>query len=180
MVTVLLDGYNVIHAVPELAQQLDRSLDAAREALISLCRRYRTLRGDVSRLYVVFDGNDASAGGPQDDRGGVTVLFTRREEEADERILSLLRAEGGRGRFVVVSNDTYILNNARGLRARVISVREFYERIQPSRPRRAQPSADIGKIPLSTRDAQHITDAYRAHLDARAARPPRNAKGLPP
>ena len=46
MVTVILDGYNVIHALPALERQLDRGLEAAREALVSLCRSYQSRRGD--------------------------------------------------------------------------------------------------------------------------------------
>ena len=167
MVTVLLDGYNVIHAVPELARQMDRSLEAAREALVNLCREYRQRRGDVKRLYVVFDGDDVDARGPQEDHEGVTVLFTQRQEEADERILSVIRAEGGRSRFVVVSNDTHIFNNARALGAHVISIRTFYGQIRPARTTRANPPAVIEKMSLSTRDAQRITEEYRKCLEGK-------------
>ena len=76
MVTLIVDGYNVVHAVPELERQLDRSLEAARDALVSLCRDYRARRGDVARVTVVFDGDQAYARGLHADRGGVTVLFT--------------------------------------------------------------------------------------------------------
>ena len=168
MVTVILDGYNVIHAVPELARQLDHSLEAAREALLSVCRAYRARRGDIERLCVVFDGDQAYARGPRADRGGVTALFTRRQEEADERILSLIRSDGGRGRFVVVSNDTYIFNNARVHGTRVMSVSAFYAQLHPARAARSEPRTPVDKAPLSTRDAQRITDEYRRHLESRA------------
>ena len=167
MVTVILDGYNVIHAVPELARQLDRSLEAAREALVALCGEYRARRGDVARLYVIFDGNQDDASGPRAGRGGVRVLFTQRQEEADERILSLIRADGRRSRFVIVSNDTHIFNNARALGARVISVQTFYGEVHPARPGRSEPSASAGKIQLSTRDSQQITEEYRKSLETR-------------
>jgi len=72
MTTLILDGYNVIHAVPELARHLDRSLQSAREALVRLCQAYRARRGDIGRLYVVFDGRDAQAfGSPEPQDGGV-------------------------------------------------------------------------------------------------------------
>ena len=167
MVTVILDGYNVIHAVPALAQELDRSLEAARAALMSLCAAYRARRGDVKQLYVVFDGNDAEARGPQEDRGGVTVLFTQRPEEADERILSLIRAEGRRGRFVVVSNDNQIANNARALGAQVVSAAQFNGQAKLARTTRSAPHTVVEKMPLSTRDAQRITEEYRKSLENR-------------
>ena len=164
---LVVDGYNVIHAVPELARQLDRSLEAAREALVNLCRAYQARRGDVKRLYVVFDGNDADARGFAADRGGVTVLFTQRQEEADERILSLIRADGGRSRFVIVSNDTYIFNNARVHGARAIPVHEFYAQLRPARTSRSEQPAVVEKMPLSTRDAQRITEEYRKCLEGK-------------
>lgn len=165
MVTIVLDGYNVIHAVPSLARALDRSLEAARAALVTLCGTYRTRRGDVGRLYVVFDGRDAEGGWPREHPRGVTVLFSRRDEEADARILSLIRAEGRRGGFVVVSNDTQLANNARALGAQVLSVQQFAAQAAPARAARAGKPAAEEKPPLSTREAQHITDEYRKHLE---------------
>ena len=170
MVTVLVDGYNAIHAIPSLAKQLDRSLDAARHALIARCRAYRARRGDVGRLYVVFDGRDEFGSGPREDLQGITVIFTRKGEEADERILSVIRA-GGRGSYLVVSNDTQICNNARALGARVISAAQFDG--QPAGPRarggpsgggRRHPAGD-SKPPLPTRETDRITEDYRKHLE---------------
>ncbi len=167
MVTVVLDGYNVIHAIPALAKELDRSLDAARVALVSLCAGYRTRRGDVGKLYVVFDGSDAEGGGPRETQRGVIVLFTPQREEADARILSLIRAEGSRGRFVVVSNDTHIVNNARALGAQVISATQFYGQTTPaSRARTAHPAVDEKPL-LSTHDAERIAEEYRKHLEGK-------------
>lgn len=167
MVTLVLDGYNVIHAVPELTRQLDRSLEAAREALVKLCQELRARRGDVARLVVVFDGDEQYARGSETERGGVTVLFTRREEEADERILQLIRADGGRSRFVVVSNDTHIFNNARVHGARVIPVSELYAQLRAmTTPRPTRPDAS-DKTTLSALEAQRITEEYRQHLEGK-------------
>ena len=167
MITLVLDGYNVIHAVPELARQLDRSLEAAREALVALCGTYLARRGDVTRLYVVFDGNDVDAPSSRADRGGVTVLFTPRQEEADARILSLIRSDGGRSRFVIVSNDTYIFNNARVHGARVMPVREFYAQVRPARTSQSKGPVGVEKMPLSSRDEQRITEEYRQSLEGK-------------
>ena len=169
MVTLVLDGYNVIHAVPELERQLDRSLEAAREALVRLCQAYRSGRGDVARLVVVFDGDEQYAQRPEVDRGGVTVLFTRRQEEADERILQLVRADGGRSRFVIVSNDTYVFNNARAIGARVIPVSEFYAKLRPVSPGRPARRDATDKPALSPFEAQRITEEYRRHLQGKPA-----------
>ncbi len=167
MITMVLDGYNVIHAIPALARELDRSLEAARVGLVKLCRDYRARRGDVGRLYVVFDGSDAEGSGPREDQQGVTVFFTRHGEEADERILHLIRTGGSRSQFVVVSNDTHIVNNARAHGARVMSVSEFYGQMKPARTTRGMGPPTVEKTPLPTCDAQRITEEYRKHLEGK-------------
>ena len=167
MVTVVLDGYNVIHAVPELARHLDRSLEAAREALVGLCQTYQARRGDVTRVYVVFDGDEAYASGSQPDRGGVTVLFTPRREEADERILQLARADGGRSRLIIVSNDNHIFNNARAHGARVMPVSEFYAQLRPVSPARPARRDAADRPALSPFEARRITDDYRKRLEGK-------------
>ena len=165
MVTVILDGYNVAHAIPEIARQMDQSLQAAREALVRLCEAYRGRRGDIGRLYVVFDGRDDPEFGPRQQlRGRVTVLFTRKPEEADRRILSLIESERGQSRCLVVSNDNEVANNARAFGARIVSAQEFYRQARPANAARPHPSAGSDKAAPSPRDAQQITDDYRKRL----------------
>ena len=121
MVTTILDGYNVIHAVPELARAMDRSLPSAREALVRFCQEARGRRGQTGQFYVVFDGRDAHApGASEQHHGRVTVVFAQKPEEADARILRVIEALKGRGQCVVVSNDNEVANNARAFGARVI------------------------------------------------------------
>ena len=172
MITLILDGYNVIYAVPELARQMDRSLEAAREALVRLCEAYRARRGDIGQVYVVVDGRDDEfSGASERARGRVTVCFTRPPQEADQRILRLIEAERPT-RCVVVSNDNEVFNNARAHGARVISVKEFAQQRQPAKPAktsrgRRRSGPDEEKRTLSIPEAQRITDEYRKSLDAR-------------
>src|SRR3989338_4258678 len=105
MMTLVLDGYNVIHGVAELGRKMDRSLQTAREGLVGLCQAYKARRGDVGRVYIVFDGDETMGDSPRAEQGGVAVLFTRKREEADDRIIGLIREDAGRSRFVIVSND---------------------------------------------------------------------------
>lgn len=168
MITLVLDGYNVIHGVKGLERRLDRSLETARAALIELCQVYKARRGDVGRVYVVFDGDEAHAHLPQADQGGVSVLFTHKREEADDRIIALIREDAGKSRFVIVSDDNYIFNNARAQGARVMSVAEFYAQSKPpaGAARSAPRKPGDEKAPLPARDAQRITEEYRRNLGA--------------
>lgn len=164
MTTLILDGYNVAHAVPELARQLDGSLQAAREALVALCQQYRVRRGDIGKIYVVFDGRDTETFGAREQHhGSVTVVFSQKPEEADQRILRVIEAQ--RGRCVVVSNDNEVSNNARAFGASVISVQAFYVQARPSNARRSQSSVNPVKAALPAGTARKITEEYLKHLD---------------
>ena len=164
MTTLILDGYNVIHAVPEMARQLDRSLQSAREALVRFCQDYRRRRGDIGRLYIVFDGRDAEAFGLREqEQGGVTVCFAQHPEEADRKILRVIEAQGRRTRCVVVSNDNEVANNARAFGAGLMSVREFYAHAQPASRAAAQSEGDR-KIMPSSSATRKITDELRKHF----------------
>ena len=164
MVTVIVDGYNVIHAVPRFARSLERNLEAAREALLAACREYRARRGDIARVCVVFDGDETVSCDSAIERGGVLAVFTPRQEEADERILELIRAGGRQRRFVVVSNDTVITNNARAHGAGVLSARAFAEQLVPRSRPRTTPASSHDEHKVSPKQAQEITEAYRRYL----------------
>ena len=164
MTTLILDGYNMAHAVPEVASCLDRSLQAAREALVRLCQAYQARRGDIGKIYVVFDGRDAETFGARErTQGGVTVVFSQKPEEADQRILRVIEAQ--RGRCVVVSNDNEVSNNARAFGASVLSVQQFYEQAKQGTAHRPGHSTSPGKADLPAGTARQITEDYRKHLE---------------
>ena len=166
MTTLILDGYNVAHAVPEVARHLDGSLQAARDALVRLCQEYRARRGDIGNIYVVFDGRDAETFGAREQHhGSVTVVFSQKPEEADARILRVI--ESHRGRCVVVSNDNEVANNARAFGAGIVSVQEFYAQARRGTARRGGRSASPGKADLPAGAARKITEDYLKHLETK-------------
>ena len=165
MVTIVVDGYNVIHAVPEFARHLERRLEAARNALLAACRNYRARRGDIARFYVVFDGDETVSLESSIERGGVRAVFTQRQEEADARILELIRTSASRDRFLVVSNDTLVTNNARAHGAGVLSAQAFAAQLQPKSVSRLRHASSGDEQKVSPRQAQAITEAYRRYLE---------------
>ena len=166
MVTLILDGYNVAHAVPEVARHLDGSLQVARDTLVRLCQAYQARRGDIGKIYVVFDGRDAEIFGSREQtQGGVTVLFSQKPEEADQRILRVIEAAKGPGRCVVVSNDNEVSNNARAFGASVLSVQQFYEQARQGPARHLGHPTSPGKADLPAGTARQITEDYRKHLE---------------
>ncbi|HST86970.1 MAG TPA: NYN domain-containing protein [Ktedonobacterales bacterium] len=105
ILTILVDGYNVIRNTPGMAAAEKLSLEAGREALCAqIVGRYRHT---PHRVIVVFDG-DGSAESVTALRGMARgrVVFTRRGETADSVIARLAARERRDGTQVVcVSND---------------------------------------------------------------------------
>ncbi|MEK6710881.1 MAG: NYN domain-containing protein [Nitrospinota bacterium] len=125
---LLIDGYNLIPAIPGLGRLLRQDLEAGREGLLAMLRAYRrTVRGPLA-LTVVFDGKGAAGGGggSAPKGGGVQVLFSR-NETADDLILRLLRGEK-RG-AVLVTSDRALGAAAQASAGAVLRSGEFADRL---------------------------------------------------
>lgn len=107
ILTILVDGYNVIRNTPGMAAAEKLSLEAGREALCTrIVARYCHT---PHRVIVVFDGD-----GPAETMtalrgmGGIArgqVVFTRRGETADSAIARLAARERRDGAEVVCVSD---------------------------------------------------------------------------
>jgi len=174
---LIIDGYNVIHALPPLARALDVSLEESRRALLAMCEAIRRRRRDVREIFAVFDGDERYGHPSEGARAGARVVFTSRREDADERILSLIRRAGGREPVVVVSNDTYVSNNARAHGAQAWPASRFAALAVPGRKpgassrRAAADRQDQEKPAPDTAQAGRITEEYRRALERRRIPP---------
>ncbi|MBI2080514.1 MAG: NYN domain-containing protein [candidate division NC10 bacterium] len=121
---ILMDGYNVIRRLPELAAvERAEGLAAGREALCAHLRAYRRARGHP--VTVVFDG--ARGGEQSRGAGGLTIYFSRVGETADAVIARLLQGSGGG--VVVVSSDAEVAALAQRAGAAAVSAEEFGTRL---------------------------------------------------
>jgi predicted RNA-binding protein with PIN domain len=102
---ILVDGYSLLHAWPELAPGKARHSAAARAELILILQQYRDAIG--TPLTVVFDGAGA-APAQADDRPStpeMEIIYSKTGQTADdiiERVTHLLRPYG---EVLVISND---------------------------------------------------------------------------
>jgi predicted RNA-binding protein with PIN domain len=120
---LIIDGYNLIRQSPYLQAMEARELEAGREALLASLAAYRQSRPQ-HKITVVFDGWEK--GGlreSRDRRAGMTIIFSRRGEKADEVIKRLLEKE--RSRAVVVSSDRELQDYADRVGAAWISAPQF-------------------------------------------------------
>ncbi|HET7615384.1 MAG TPA: NYN domain-containing protein [Bacillales bacterium] len=84
---LLVDGYNMIGAWPELQQLKDADFAAARDLLIEKMEEYQSYTG--YQVIVVFDAHSACGWTRQPKGSAVDVIFTKKNETADERIEKL-------------------------------------------------------------------------------------------
>jgi predicted RNA-binding protein with PIN domain len=126
---VVVDGYNLIHAMPELARLVGTDLERARDALVSKLAVYRSWRN--VRVTVVFDGHGTSA--PQTrPPGGIEVVFSRAPQTADAKIKNMLALERSPRSWTVVTSDNSIVLFVRDYGAKTIPSAEFAAKLGPA------------------------------------------------
>ena len=125
---VLVDGYNVLHAIPKFAPR-GRDLDPARNRFETWLAE-ATARAGVECCVLVWDGR---AGSREKRTGRLTVLYTAAGTSADERLLELCRGPfASRSASTwVISSDGDVREPARQLGFPTLGAMEFYRRWMP-------------------------------------------------
>ena len=104
LLRILVDGYSLLHAWPELARGRARHSPAARDALILALTRY----GDAAGVPVTvfFDGGGAPKGTPPPHSNpGMEVIFSPKGKTADDLIERVACRIAQHGEALVVTND---------------------------------------------------------------------------
>ena len=104
LVRILVDGYSLLHAWPELAPREPRHSAAARDELVHVLRLYSDAVG--TPVTVVFDGG-GHRGTRQDldSTAQVEVLFSQAGQTADQIIERVTHRMQPYGEVLAVTND---------------------------------------------------------------------------
>lgn len=104
MKQLIIDAYNAIYKISRLEACLNTSNEHAREELIQFVLKWSRKCNYQGKIFIVFDGSD---GFVQKNRtiGLATIMFSKSEEEADGRILSMVRNSKDRAVISVVTDD---------------------------------------------------------------------------
>lgn len=116
---LLIDGFNIIHAWPDLKLQLKRNLDLA---ISQLAARVRVIH-DVETIDVsiVYDGKGADIQFEYPcQQKSFTLIFSPAHLSADTLIERMLLRSPTPERFTVATHDHGILQTAHSLKALVI------------------------------------------------------------
>lgn len=101
---LLVDGYNIIGAWPQLKRLKEVDFSEAREVLINKMAEYQSFTG--WRVIIVFDAHLAPGKESKVKESRVEVIYTRENEIADERIEKLVsELKNVRTRIHVATSD---------------------------------------------------------------------------
>jgi len=120
---VVVDGYNLVHQMPELARHIESDLEYVRDRLIALLANYQATRG--VKVTVVFDGRGVQAGPRRPAAGGVEVVYSRAPQNADQCIKATIAREKHPRACTVVTSDNSIICHVRDFGAKTISSAAF-------------------------------------------------------
>ncbi|RXZ82731.1 NYN domain-containing protein [Paenibacillaceae bacterium] len=121
---LLVDGYNIIGAWPELARLKETGLEEARDRLLDMLADYQGFTG--LQVYVIFDAYRVPGLGATFRQYKITVVYTKEKETADECIERLVVQLTRRGRNIhVATSDMVEQHVAFGKGALRISAREL-------------------------------------------------------
>jgi uncharacterized protein len=102
---LIVDGYNIIGAWPELRKWKSSDFAKARDALIEYMAEYQGATG--CQVIVVFDAHLSRGKEKKTKNHRVEVIFTRENETADERIERLVgELKSLENRITVATSDS--------------------------------------------------------------------------
>jgi predicted RNA-binding protein with PIN domain len=103
---LIVDGYNIIGAWPQLQKLKDLHLEEARDRLIHILAEYQAYSG--MKVYLVFDAYQVPGLGKEYKQSKLRVLYTKEKETADELIERLVTSLIGRRKQIYVATSDMI------------------------------------------------------------------------
>lgn len=124
LLRILVDGYSLLHAWPDLARGRARHSEAARDALISTLTQYGDVMGVP--LTVFFDGSGAPKGVPKSEsHPKMEVIYSPKGKTADDLIERVACRIVKHGEALVVTNDFAEQDTVRAFGCAALGCEEF-------------------------------------------------------
>lgn len=121
---LLVDGYNIIHAWPELKELVDGNMDGARMKLLDSLSNYQGIR--KCRIIVVFDAYRVQGHLEEViDYDNILVVYTREAQTADQYIEKFAYDNQKKYNIAVATSDGLQQIIIRGFGCSLLSAREL-------------------------------------------------------
>lgn len=161
---LLVDGYNIIYAWPELKELAEENLDSARMKLLDLLSNYQWIRR--CHVIVVFDAYRVE--GHQEeiiDYYNIHMVYTREAQTADQYIEKFAHENKKNYNITVATSDGLQQMIVRGEGCTLFSARELKAELEDANKRLRQEYHQIHRIDrnylvdaLSSKAKQHMED----------------------
>jgi predicted RNA-binding protein with PIN domain len=165
MERLIVDGYNIIFAWPELSALKDVKLEDARDLLVSILADYAAMTRQ--KVTVVFDSHrrpDAEAS--QQTISGVQVVYSGRKSSADHVIEKLLFEAKPSDEVTVATSDGLQRDLALGRQIKTVSALTLKRQVDAVLARRDQQMGDRqARSDISRRLEDRLDPKTRERLD---------------
>ncbi len=126
---LLVDGYNIIHAWPELEEHINSNMDGARTKLLDSLSNYQGLR--KCRIIVVFDAYKVSGHYEEfTEYNNIYVVYTREAQTADQYIEKFAHDNKKKYNITVATSDGLQQLIIRGAGCSLLTARELKAEIE--------------------------------------------------
>ena len=126
---LLVDGYNVIYASPELKSLAATDLKAARDSLIDSLINFQGFRRE--RVLLVFDAYRVPGGKEHvEENAGLIVIYTKEAETADQYIEKAAHEISKKYKVTVATSDAIEQVIVMGSGAFRLSARDFWLEVE--------------------------------------------------
>lgn len=161
---LLVDGYNIIHAWPELEEISQESMEGARLRLIDILSNYQPIR--KCKIMLVFDayrvqGRKESV----EDRNNIQVVYTGEAQTADHFIEKFAHANKKDYRITVATSDGLQQIIIRGAGANLLSARDLKHAVDTAEEKLHQEHLS-GKIKVKDTLSEALPDEVKEKLQA--------------
>ena len=128
---LIIDGYNIMHALPVREEWSGRSFQDRRASFLDSLKGYAV--GRSHRITVVFDGaKGGDAQGGAETYAGIQVLYSARGVEADQVLRDIIERAASPEDVLLVTSDKSVSEYARSLGASVARADELIRKLRPS------------------------------------------------
>ena len=139
---LLVDGYNIIYAWPELSELADENMDSARMKLLDSLSNYQWIQ--QCRIIVVFDAYRVQGHREEViDYHDVHIVYTREAQTADQYIEKFAHDNKKKYNIVVATSDGLQQMIVRGAGCALLSARELKAAIEEANERLRKEFAEM-------------------------------------
>jgi len=155
---LLVDGYNIIYAWPELKELVDENMDGARMKLLDYLSNYQGIQN--CQIIVVFDAYRVQGHREEVmDYHNIHMIYTRESQTADQYIERFAHDNQKKYKIAVATSDGLQQLIVRGEGCSLLSARELKAEIEGANERVKQEYHEI-----QGRDRNYLIDALSPEL----------------